>query len=134
MEPAADIANALCGEFSRTLGTGVVIAELQQGYDDTYVVVPSGGPDATDWNSGLQVENFQQYDIYCFNSKVKECYQMAYDAKRFFSNLFGMTQYISNPDYKLKAVKTVGGIIDLGKTGERKHMAKFTVQITYLAS
>lgn len=134
MELTADIAQALATQFSRTLGTGVVISELKQGYDDTYVVIPTGGPDATQWNGGNQVENYQQFDIYCFNSNVKSCYQMAYDARKFFACLSCLQQKTTNSEYSLKATRAIGGVVDLRKTAENKQVAKFTVQITYLAT
>lgn len=134
MELTADIAAAIATQFSKPLNDGTYIGELPQKANNAYLVIPVGSPDAPEWNGGLQVQNFQQFDVYSFSNVVQTAYNMAFDARRFLGCLSCLSQHIENNHYVLKGVKTIGGVSDLGKTAENKQICKFTVQITYLAA
>ena len=133
MEPTIDIATAIGVQFSKPIGVGTFISEAPKGADAVYVVRPAGAPDATEYINA-QVENYQQFDVYAFNSDIKAAFEMAFNAKKFVGCLPCLQQATPNANYSLKAVKVIGGVIDLGTTAEERQIAKFTVQITYLAT
>lgn len=129
-----DIAKALATQFSRPLGAGTYINELPDMADSAFVVRLATSPDATDWNGGKQVENFQQFDIYSFDSDSQQAEAYALDARKFLGCLSCLQQAMADAGYSLKQTKTIGGAVSLGKTAENKETFKFTVQITYLAT
>lgn len=133
MEPTRDIAQAIATRFTKPLGTTTFVSELPAGVDNAYLVVSTNAPDATEWNGGIQIQNYQQFDIYAVSSKPDVALSMAYEARLFLGCLACLAQAISNPNYRIVGVKTIGGVTDLEKTAENKQLIKCTVQITYLA-
>lgn len=109
------------------------MGELPRGRDNAYCVVPSGGR-APGRNATMGGPQYQQFDVYAFHSNVKSCYQLTYDALAFLNCLSCLTQATASSEYRLVGTEPVGGVTDLGKTVENRHMTKFSVEITYLTT